>query len=243
MELLIELLWIACPFLLVMFLLYKLAARKNVIWKIVIIIGCFVVIRTLLFYEQVWWIQDEHGKLLIDFTSDTWLLITLSLIGILIVVGCFLFQMKLNLYVKWASDSVIKSIIFGLISSIFLISPMLLWNFYTLWPLRTVESASLLVSVAAFIIIDKFIEELVFRGYLQGYLDRFYSPLKSNILTTSVYSLSHLLILIIMGQHFLFVFVYSIFAGFIFSGLRNRYGIVSSALANGVSILGWYFFI
>ncbi|MCR8659053.1 CPBP family glutamic-type intramembrane protease [Paenibacillus endoradicis] len=243
MELLLELLWILFPFLLVMLLLYVIVARKKVVWKIVIFVTSFVIIETMLLYKQLWWLHGEHRRLEIEFTSDGWILFTLSLVGLLIVVGCILFQVKLNRYVIWTGKNIFKSVTCGSIGAIILSLPIILLNFYSLGRVPVDGSLSLFISIIMFIVVGKSIEELLFRGYLQGYLDRIYSPFKSGFITTAIYSLLNFLILIVANEYFLLAWIQTIYIGIICSCLRYRYGILASTLANALAIICWYLLI
>lgn len=243
MELLLELLWILFPVLLVMLLLYMMVAHKKIVWKIVIFIASFVIIEIMFLYKQLWWLQGEHRRLDIEFTSDGWILFTLSLIGLLIVVGCILFQVKLNRYVIWVGSSIFISVMYGSIGAIILIIPVLLLNLHTFGEVPFDGNVTLLISIILFILVGKAIEELIFRGYLQGYLDRLYSPFMSAFITTAIYSLLHLLILILLKEHYLLASMQSIYIGIVCSFLRYHYGIMASTLANALAIICWYLFI
>jgi|GEM_PF-6226918 len=243
MELLLELLWILVPFLLVMLLLYVIVARKKVVWKIVIFIISFIIIETVLLYKQLWWLQGKQSKLEIEFTSDGWILFTLSLIGLLIVVGFILFQVKLNRYVIWTNKNIFKSFMYGSIGAIVLTIPIILLNIHTFGEVPFDGNLSLLISIILFIVVGKSIEELIFRGYLQGYLDRLYSPFMSGFIATAIYSLLHFVILSLTREHYLLATIQSIYIGIICSYLRYRFGILASTLANALAIICWYLFI
>lgn len=243
MELLLELLWILFPILLVMLLLYVLVARNKVAWKIAVITMSFVIIETILLYKQLWWLHGEHRKLDIEFTADAWILFTLSLIGLLIIVGCILFQVQLNRYVIWAGKSIFKSILYGLFGAIVLVIPILFFNQHTLEKVSYEGNLSLFISTILFILVGKSLEELIFRGYLQGYFERIFTPLKAVLIATAIYSLLHFMMLVIIGEHYWLALLQSIYIGIVCSGLRYRYGILASALANALAIVFWYLFI
>lgn len=237
MELLIELLIMLIPLLLLLAVLHHFFSKGLLIRTIMCLLIGYSFFQILLYHKKIIVITFDKGNYLLQFEYDTWLIFTLTLIILLALIGCFLFLTKLNTYVQWLKRSSFIAVSSGIVGGTLLAVAFLWWNGQLL-----IQNFEFIYDINFFavlllIIVLKTFEELLFRGYLQGVLDKRYSSKVSSIINIAVSYFLILTILIVqnMTELYMLTFVLLVIGGNTY--LRNVYGVLSSAISSSMTTI------
>lgn len=98
-----------------------------------------------------------------------------------------------------------------------------------------VDSAAWLPFVSMCLLIN-FYEELLFRGYLQGYLERHVSPLRAAMTSGIAFCFGHLFLAITVTDTPALIY-FTLYEGLVASLVRMRFGTIPSILTHGLGIV------
>lgn len=242
MELLFDILLIFFPTLFMLCIIYFAFVRRSTFGSIIVLVIGLSTFQWLIHHMKVIESSYSNGHYSFGFEADTWLLFTLSLICIAVFVGCTLFQSALNQLVIWRTVAAYYSVTAGLFGGFIIAIPIILWNgqFNVIHALTTIQSYH--ISIITFVAALKSIEELFYRGYLQGKLEISYSKKKAMYMSIFIYLMVQAFLLLVTNQLSLIAIVYVIVIAFVCTFLRNRYGIIAAIVANSIALLVLYYY-
>lgn len=93
-----------------------------------------------------------------------------------------------------------------------------------------------LICLFVFCVSVNFLEESIYRGYFQGYIEKFFSPIKSAILSGLLFSFSHIFLAITVTDAGWGVLAFTAFEGIVAGIVRSKAGVLASTITHGVAI-------
>lgn len=204
-----------------------LIPKKMLGLRIMLYAFMFVFIRDLMTPHGLWILSKENG---LTFSSDVTILSLLGLITLVFTFAQFTYESHLKAKVVFFIGSKWKTLLFGFIGGFVVGIPALSFD-------NAIDhSYSLLAGLLFFSLCGNFLEEMIFRGFLQGYLEDFVSPLRAAMLSGLMFSLFHIHLSFVTTQLGYYIILFTLYEGILCSLLRMRYGLFSSILAHGIGI-------
>ena len=132
-----------------------------------------------------------------------------------------------------------KAIGTGLLGAAAVIIPMFL--IYQFVPIAqrggSVNNGALFLPfLLVFCVSVNFLEESIYRGYFQGYMEGFFSPTKSAVLSGLLFSFSHIFLATTVTNAGWGVLAFTAFEGIIAGLVRSKAGVLASTLTHDVAI-------
>jgi len=195
---------------------------KNKALRIVMFLFLFAFIRDEMTPVGLWEINSAFE---IRFTDQSTTLLTLALSSLALVAVARFFLGPLR---DWVRDSVVQSSIWGLAQgTVIAFLPSLIRH-------HSGPHAGALWAVAALAYLGNLLEEVLFRGYLQKYLnDRQLGRTTVILLSGSIFALFHLHLAYLVGWP---VLAFTLVEGLICAELRERQGLLAAVIAHGTGI-------
>lgn len=81
-----------------------------------------------------------------------------------------------------------------------------------------------------------FLEESIYRGYVQGYAERYFTPTKSAILSGILFSFSHMFLAITVTDAGWGVLAFTAYEGIVAGLVCSKAGVIASTITHGVAI-------
>ncbi|QQS29242.1 MAG: CPBP family intramembrane metalloprotease [Sphingobacteriales bacterium] len=215
-----------------------LLGKQHLIIRIFSYILLFIVMRDVMTPLNIWDFGTEGIFWLRTVDNPVFLLLISGLSIILIVVVNKLDKEASEVYV-FRKMSYIKAIGTGLIGAAIILVPMFL--IYQFVPMEqrggTVNNSSVfLLSLLVFCVSVNFLEESIYRGYFQGYIEQFFSPAKSAVLSGLLFSFSHIFLATTVTNAGWGVLAFTAFEGIIAGLIRSKAGVLASTITHGVAI-------
>lgn len=200
--------------------------------RIFSLILLFVIFRDAMTPVGLWRITETLELRFIDQPLTLWLL-AISSIGVV-----FLSQIAIGPLGRWSTKALFESIIVGFVAGIFIaLLPYLfgLWTHQIRSP-RT-EGVSSLVAIAAIAFLGNTLEEVIFRGHFQNYLNELkISNLRVVLLSGAAFSICHSFLAFTVTNAGWPILVFTFYEGTICAYLRQRNGLLSAVLAHGMGL-------
>uniref|UniRef100_UPI00403FB22F CPBP family intramembrane glutamic endopeptidase n=1 Tax=Candidatus Enterococcus willemsii TaxID=1857215 RepID=UPI00403FB22F len=135
-------------------------------------------------------------------------------------------------------SSKIKAIFVGLFMPIIVILPFVVFYFSTPIAQRGGEvPLSIIPSLLIFSLLGNFLEELLFRGYVQSYLrEQMIGRWRRILLSGLFFSAGHIFLASTVTDLGLIILLFTFWEGFICALVYEKYGIISATLTHGLSI-------
>lgn len=177
--------------------------------------------------DVVPWIRFINDPLIVGLLGATSLVLTLTIIK---------FNKTMKPYLKWGKLSG-RTVLWGLFGAAVIVVPFAVaYQFIPLSSRGGEVALSLLPALFAMVMLGNFMEEVLFRGYLQGYLEKFYTPARAAILSALTFAAGHIFLATTVTDLGAVIIVFTLYEGLVCAFLRLRYGIWPAAIAHGVGI-------
>lgn len=227
------------PGIVVLGLVYGLLPKKEQLFKRLLLILGFILMRDAMTPIGLWTFGITDGVMWLRFIEDPFILISLGVFSLVIAFLLYRYVLSLKTSLKWFRGSTkIQAIIAGLVMPIIILGPFVIPYLFT--PISTRGGAvplSMLGSLFVFSLMGNFLEEILFRGYLQGYLsDQNVRLFKRILLSGLLFSMGHIFLAITVTNLGVLILIFTFWEGIICAALHEKYGIVSATLAHGISI-------
>lgn len=149
--------------------------------RIVLYILIFILFRDTMTPLGFW---EINSGMIIRFPNSPLLLFSLGVISAGFVICVYQFEPQLYSLVIWIRGSKTKATVLGALGAFIVAGPALL--FYHTPFVRTVRPpvpTDVLFPLFTLLILGNFLEEVLFRGYLQGHIERITSPMRAAIIS------------------------------------------------------------
>ncbi len=204
--------------------------------RIFIYIFFFILARDAMTPLGLWKI-DSKDFFWLRLSNDSLILISLAILCTGLVFTINYFEPELRALLVYNKTSMPISFISGIIGGVIVFLPCLI--FYSFIPIANRGGdvqTSILLPLFLMCILGNFYEEILFRGYFQGYIETFLSPVKSAISSGLLFSFGHIFLATTVTNLGLPVLLFTLYEGLIAAFMRMKFGLVSATITHGLGI-------
>ncbi len=238
MDYLIEYFVRIVPGLVLIILSYLILPKKTVFPKIFLLIFSFILIRDALTPMGLWRFGLTDNNLVwFRFIEDKVFLLTFGMICFLITLSIIYFNPELNVYLLWIGENKLYSLIAGLAGAAAVIVPILfIYNSIPINQRGGIVCTSILFPLFVLALLGNFMEEVLFRGYLQGYFEKISSPWRSAILSGFIFAVGHIFLATTVTDLGVMIIAFTLYEGIICGIVRMKHGVIASTLTHALTI-------
>jgi hypothetical protein len=213
--------------------------------RLAVYIGLFILIRDVMTPLGLWRLGPEAG-LWLRFHPDPLLLVLLGLGSLSLVLAMNLYDREARSLLVWFRGPPSRGLLVGIGCAALVACPVLiLYHFVPLDQRGGAVARSLLPALLVMTLLGNLYEEVLFRGYLQGYLEKhltaaWWTPA---LLAGLAFGFGHSFLALAVTEVGWTLLAFATWEG-IWAGLvRARYGILPATLTHGLAIFlltgGW----
>ena len=224
------------PGLILIATVFLLLPRKQIITRIFLLILGFVLMRDAMTPVGYWTFGIQEQAVWLRFIDDGWLL---AILGTLSLGTCVLLLCIKDLrnLVRWGKLSSPTTYIIGVGSGIAVALPFILLALPIDINLRGGEVAiALLPALLYMTLAGNFLEELIFRGFLQSYLEKQTTATRAAILSGLLFAVAHVFLASTVTNLGVPLLVFVLIDGLVCAFVYKKYGLISSTLTHGIVI-------
>lgn len=237
MDLFLEyILWIT-PGFLILLVTYLLLPKNAFSTKIFILILGFILIRDNMTTFDFWHFGTTNNLPWMRFTEKSSLLILMGVASLMITGGIIYLQKDMRHLLFWIGNKKVLSLFMGILGAIIVVLPF--FFIYQGIPLEKRGGffpTEVLPLLFFFSLSGNLMEEVLFRGYLQGYLETITDSIRAALLSGLMFGVGHVFLATTVTTLGLPLILFTFFEGIICSFVRLKYGIFPSTLTHGLSI-------
>jgi membrane protease YdiL (CAAX protease family) len=210
--------------------------------RVVVYIGSFIVARDAMGRVGLWRIAPAE----LWFTREPIELLGLALLAGMAVVALLVGERELRALVVWKKHSISHGLIFGLAGAAVVLVPVAAWHQLMLHDLvPDVQGAhgetsgfahAGLLALLVLALVGNLLEELLFRGYVQGLLEQRTTPDNAALLSGLAFGACHLELLIVSSHVGVPFIIFVFWEGLVAAAARRRSGLIASTVAHGLAI-------
>lgn len=215
-------------------LLVFLLARPKSFERIVLYLALFVLLRDAMTPLGLWSF-GSRAFFWIRINNDVIFLVLFGIFSGGIVAAMYFFDRENRWLLQFFRGNKITGSIIGAASALVVAAPL-----FVIYRTVPIEGRGGMVPVAVmpgllvFALLGNLLEEVLFRGYMLGLLERRFSPVKAGVLSGAVFAFCHVfLATTVTGAPLL---VFTLWEGIIAGIVGVRYGIVPAALTHGGAV-------
>jgi membrane protease YdiL (CAAX protease family) len=224
------------PGLILITVVFFLLPKKQIASRIFLLILGFILMRDAMTPAGFWEFGRTDTAFWLRFVDDAFTLVTLG--GLSVVVAFLLLQLKeLRALVRWGATRSWETYIAGALGGIFVAAPFMLLS--TLVPIEERGGEVALSLVPALLVLafaGNFLEELIFRGFLQGYFEKVTNSIRAAFLSGLIFAVAHVFLASTVTDLgwplLLFVTVEGLMCAFVY----RKYGLISASIVHGLAI-------
>lgn len=225
---------IILPGMILICLILIFLPKKEIFLRLLVLFLGFILMRDALQPARLWHISPSLEMRFTGNTFSIWLLAISSAV----IAYSLRFLLDVPSPTIWKSP-ILKSFLFGVAGSFLIFSPVFIINRfgYTSPVLPKPHGAELLSAILAISLLGNFLEEILFRGYLQDILLRNGVGLRRTILISGLtFSLCHVFLAFTVTNTGTPILIFTAWEGLICAFLASRFGLASAVLAHGLGI-------
>lgn len=227
------------PGVVLLSLTYFLLPKKENVFKIYLLLFGFILMRDAMTPLSLWEFGITDHIIWLRFIENPLVLLTIGFLSLVISLFLYHFIPELKTDFKWfATSKKWHAIVTGVLMPVIVIGPFVL--FYASVPLlhRGGEVPSdLLFPLLFFSLFGNFLEELLFRGYLQGYFKKQQLSANKRVLLSGLFfSIGHIFLALTVTNLGILILLFTFWEGIICATIHEKYGLVSATLTHGLSI-------
>ncbi|MFD3221776.1 lysostaphin resistance A-like protein [Staphylococcus saprophyticus] len=225
------------PGLVILTLTYILLPKKSIASKLFLLIFGFILIRDSMTPMEFWQFGISEKTVWLRFIDDGLILFVLALTSLGLTFGIIYLNKPLNKYLIWFGNNKVMSLVVGFIGAVIVLAPILMMSIGT--PIEErggVVSPDLLVPLLVLAIFGNFMEEVLFRGYLQGYFEKLSGPWRAVVLSGLLFATGHIFLAITVTDLGVAILLFTLYEGFICAIVRMNHGIIAATLTHGLTI-------
>ncbi len=224
------------PGLLVVVLLFFLIPRKQIIFRILVLILGFILMRDAMTPAGFWSFGVTDSVTWIRFTNNP---LILTILGILSLATAFLLLKvkSLNPLVRWGDVGSWKVYTVGLVAGVGVALPFALLSLSV--PLEArggMVAVSLLPALLFMSFAGNFLEELIFRGFLQGHLEKQMKQTRVAIISGLTFAAAHIFLASTVTNLGWPLIVFVLAEGLVCAFVYKKYGLISASIVHGTAI-------
>lgn len=209
---------------------------RDPILRIVLLILGFILIRDAMTPAGLW----EFG--LVDDVvpwmrmADNWVILVVFGLVSLILVAATLGDKELRALVVWGRPN-IRTILLGIAGAILAVAPIfLITAAHPIEGRGGTVAVAMLPALAFMTLAGNLLEEVLFRGYLQGRLEQKMTAVRAAIFSGVLFAACHSFLATTVTSVGWPLLAFTLWEGLICAFLRMRHGVIPAAIAHGLAI-------
>lgn len=203
---------------------------KTVALRTGLYIGLFVLIRDAMTPERLW----AFDGIRITFVDDAAVLTLLGLGSVVGVALLCILERDLRQYLIWWKGGGVQGTMLGFSGGLLLALPALLLSGFE--PIFVSFRAEFVAGLILMTYAGNLLEEVIFRGFLQGQLETVVTQLRAALLSGLIFAACHSYLAITVTDMGWPILIFTGAEGIVCGLLRMRYGILPAAAAHGTAI-------
>ena len=211
---------------------FALTPRSMTAIRILILLAAFVLMRDAMTPLRMWALSDDVQ---IALTANTFVLAALGGLSLLLVAGLAWVAPDLSRLVLWSKGNCAVGLARGLAVGCLIGVPLRLYQ-----GVDTQAIHDYWVWLPGMVVLAygaNALEEVLFRGYLQGYLEQQLTPLRAALISGVAFAACHAFLALSVTQLGWPVLLFTLIEGLACALLRMRHGVLAATLAHGTAIL------
>jgi len=215
--------------------------KKLHMLRMIIYIMMFVLTRDVMTPLGLWKLES-YPVILFEFIHDPAILTLLAIMSLIIVYLINFVDEELHSLVIWRKGNDGAAVFIGVCGSFAVFLPVFVIKQLFGVPFRSESSTSIshtlvyLLSVLFLAMCGHLYEEVLFRGFFQGYLEKNLPKLQSAIASGIFFGLCHTFLASSVTNNGWSLLIFVVYEGIIAAIVRMNYGVLSSALTHGMAI-------
>jgi hypothetical protein len=207
--------------------------------RIIIYIFFFILMRDAMTPTGLWKFGKE-GFFWIRFVDDSLILIIFALGSLAFILSIiFLIDKELHRYISWIKGRWLISIPMGIAGAFLAYLPLVFFHMNT--PIESrggIVAPSLYLPIFLIAFFANFMEETLFRGFFQGYLDRDEGlpAWRSILLSGIMFPFCHIFLALTVTDIGMNLLIFALYEGIICAILNHKYGLIAATLTHGGAI-------
>jgi len=226
------------PGLILIAIAFILFPRNYLMTKIFLLIFGFILLRDTMTPIGFWNFGVVENVIWLRFIDNPIILIFLAVTSLFVALLINYLNPQLARYLKWFTEEPkLKSFALGLVASCITVLPFIIPYFFS--PIETrggKVAATLLPALFLLAILGNLLEEILFRGYLQGYLQEHFTTAKSILLSGLIFSIGHVFLASTVTDLGPLILIFTLWEGLICAVIYHRYGLIAATATHGITI-------
>ena len=242
MELLIEYSLRLLPGLIVIGILFALIPKDFVLFRILILIFGFILMRDAMTPIGLWQFGVTDNIIWLRFIESCFILIVLAITSVAAALGVLkLFDIK----IRWFnSTDKVRPTLIAILAAVVVVSPFMLPYFSIPIDERGGNVSMLMWPVLlVFALCGNFLEEVLFRGLFQEHMHKFVRPFQAILLSGLMFAVGHTFLAITVTDLGFLVILFTLAEGVMCAFIYYRYGLIPATVTHGIAIfllaVGW----
>ncbi|WP_223496550.1 CPBP family intramembrane glutamic endopeptidase [Pseudomonas sp. A-RE-26] len=206
--------------------------RSLVAMRILILLAAFVLMRDAMTPLDLWAVGSDVQ---IAFSANTLVLGALGCLSLLLIMLLARAAPELWRLVVWVKGSGLAGVVVGLAVGCLIGMPLRLY--------QAIDGAAIpgywawLPGMVVLAYGANALEELLFRGFLQGYLEQQVTPLRAALISGVAFAACHAFLALSVTRLAWPVLLFTLLEGLACALVRMRYGVLAATLTHGTAIL------
>lgn len=217
--------------------IFLLARKKSLELSLLILLLGFILLRDAMTPVGFWDFGAADSFVFwMRFTSDPTVLITLGISSLILTATVVALNKHANTLIYWGKFS-LKSVSLGLFGATIVVAPFL--AIYQLVPASDRGGSvvfSVLPAIFFIALAGNFMEEVLFRGYWQGYFKKQYGTKLAIVLSGMMFSAGHIFLASTVTSVGVGVLVFTLYEGLICAFVASKQGVVASTITHAMAI-------
>ena len=217
-------------------ILLLLLPKKEISIRILIYIMLFILIRDTM-TPLNFWSFGRSGFFWIRFAENPRLVIVIGLASALTIFVINYYEGDLKKLLVWYSGNAVKDILMGIVGAFIVIFPLaVVYSFVPLENRGGIVPTYMLIPIFVLALFGNFYEEALFRGYLQGYLEKNMGVFKAALLSGVLFGFGHSFLAITVTGVGTPLLIFATYEGIIAGVIRAKYGLIGATITHGIAI-------
>lgn len=229
--------WRITPGMILLAVIYLLLPKKSTIVRMILLVFAFILVRDAMTPAGFWRFGESANTFWLRFAEDGVLLFILGIFSILFTWLILRLNSGMQVEIVWFGKRKLISVLVGLVGAAAVVAPLLLtYMFVPIEERGGVVPASLWLPLLFLALSGNWLEEVLFRGYLQGYISKFTGYWKTVLLSGLSFAVGHIFLSATVTDLGIIVLLFTFYEGFICAVVRANHGVVASTLTHGTAI-------
>lgn len=225
------------PAIMIIALTYVLMPKKSVMSKLFLLIMGFLVMRDAMTPLGLWRFGSNEGVVWFRFIEDGFILAGLAFTSLVLTCAILFFNQNMSGYLQWFGKHKLKSAAAGVFGAVVVTLPILFMYMNIPGEDRGgTVAVSLLAPLFVFTLLGNFMEEVLFRGYVQGYFETLVQPWRAAVISGFLFSSGHIFLAVTVTDLGWPILVFTLYEGLVCAFIRKDFGIIAASLTHGLGI-------